>query len=461
MDKNMEKEKVKKTMWPQWVAGIGVNLLLLQLGMMVSWSSPYVASLTSDEGRFHITMHEASWIISLLNLGSLVGAITGSITVNYFGTKTTILITSMLLAFCWLFTILANRAEWLYAARFLGGISLGKMYSSFSLYLGEIADPKIRGALVFLAMSGVPIGNLIMCIMGTYLKMEISSGISLILCVILMVIFIWLPESPHHLVKIKSDEKAQASILWYHRDCDVDSELQSLKKFIEINNSLPFMDVLKEFKFPHNWKALLLVVTLLMYSQMCGLNNVISYMETILRSCRVTVIKPAVVVIIVTACGIVSSLFSMLLIDKCGRRVLMLTSTSSVIVSTVCLGTEFQLLDLGYDPDKLQPLPIFAMILFQVSVFIGILSIPTTILGEVFQPYIKCVASCFASIAAGIFSFISVATYQPLVNLITEKYVFYTYSLLLLTAIPYTLLCMPETKGKTLQKIQEELTKKS
>jgi MFS family permease len=127
-----------------------VNLLLLQMGLMVAWSSPYIASLTAGEAHFTVTLTEASWIISLLNLGRLVGAISGSVAVNYFGTKTTILITSMPLAFCWLFTMLANRVEWLYAARFLGGISLGKVYSCFSLYLGEIADPKIRGALIFL-----------------------------------------------------------------------------------------------------------------------------------------------------------------------------------------------------------------------------------------------------------------------------------------------------------------------
>jgi len=462
------------------------------MGLMVAWSSPYIASLTAGEAHFSITLTEASWVISLLNLGRLVGAISGSVAVNYFGTKTTILITSMPLALCWLFTMLANRVEWLYAARFLGGISLGKVYSCFSLYLGEIADAKIRGALIFLgksressarivgraasaatkkvtnvsnlpfaAMTGMPIGNLMICVMGAYIKMEISAGISLLFCFVLMIIFIWLPESPHHLVKINSEKKARASILWYHRDCDVDSELLTLKKFIEMNKSLPFVDVLREFRLPHNWKALMVVLILLMYSQMCGLNNVMFYMEIILRNCGVTVIEPAVMVIIVSALGIVSSLLSMMLIDKCGRRVLMIVSSSSVIVSIVCLGTEFQLLDAGYDSAELQPLAIFSVIVFQMSIFMGIISIPTTLLGEVFAPHIKCVAGCFASIVAGIFSFISTSTYQPLVDLITEKYVFYIYSLLLLTAIPYTLLCVPETRGKTLQQIQEDLTRKS
>ncbi|EFN64364.1 Sugar transporter ERD6-like 6 [Camponotus floridanus] len=459
MDHKMEKKEIRKAIWPQWIAGTGVTLSLIQVGIMGAWSSPYIAYLTSSKSHISVTMDEASWIVSLLNLGRPVGAILGSVAVNYFGTKTTILVSSLPMAFCWLFIMLADRAEWLYAARFLSGIGIGKTYSSFSLYLSEIADPTIRGALVFLAVSGLSIGNLMICIMGANLNMEISASICLALCFILMIIFLWLPESPHHLVKINAEEKARASMLWYHRECDVESELQTLKKFIEINNSISFINVLKEFKVPHIWKALVLVLVLFMYSQMSGLNNVVFYMESILRSANVNVIDPSTVVIIVTAFGIVSSLLFMLLIDKFGRRILMIASSLSVAISLICLGTAFQLLDANYD--DLQALAIFSMFFFELAVFSGIISIPTTVMGEIFPPHVKCMAGCLTNVMAGFFAFISTSTYQPLINLITEKYVFYIYSLLLLTAVPFTLSCMPETKGKSLQQIQEELTKKS
>lgn len=310
-------------------------------------------------------------------------------------------------------------------------------------------------------MSGLTIGNLIISIMGAYLAMDISAMVCLLLCVIVMVIFAWLPESPHHLVKTNQEDKARLSLLWYHRDCDVDMELQALKKFIEINNNLPFLDVLKEFKDAHIKKALLFVTVLYMYSMMCGLNNIVFYMEIILRNAQVTVVKPAIVVIIVTASGIVSSLVSIFLIDKFGRRILMIGSSLACGIAVACLGIQFQLLDADYDAAVLQSLPIFAMMLFQMSVFVGVLSVPNTMLGEIFPSHVKCVAACFTSIAASIFSFISASTYQPLIDLITEKYVFFLYAVILFTAIPYTLLCVPETKGKSLQQIQEELTKKS
>ncbi|KAG5344524.1 TRE12 protein, partial [Acromyrmex charruanus] len=433
-----------------------VNLLQLQMGLISLWSSPYIAYLTSSESYIPMTIDEASWIVSLLNLGRLIGAISGSVAVNYLGAKTTVFITSLPITLSWLFIIVANRVEWLYAARLLAGISLGKTYSCFSLYLSEIADPSIRGALVALAVSGLSIGNLMMSIMGAYLRMDVSATICLILCVILIIIFIWLPESPHHFVKIKQESKARISIHWYHRDCDVESELQALKLFLEKNNSLPFAEVIKEFKIPYIWKAQILVSLLFMYLQ-CGINNVLFYMETILRHTKVTVIKPSMIVIIITAIGIAGSMLSMLLIDRFGRRILTIVSTLAVTISLICLGIQYQLLDAGYNPATLQALPICSMLLFQMASYVGLVSIPNTVLGEIFPPHIKCVASCFASIICAISSFISTSTYQPLINLITEKYLFYVYALLLITAVPYIYFCMPETKGKSLQEIQEEL----
>lgn len=311
------------------------------------------------------------------------------------------------------------------------------------------------------ATSGATIGNLVISTMGAYVTMSVSAAVCLLLCVVVMVIFVWLPESPHHFVKINQEDKARLSLLWYHRSCDVDIELQALKKFIEMNNSLSFVDVLKEFKNGYIRKALVLVTFLYMYSMLCGLNNIVFYMVIILESARVTVIKPATIVIIVTASGIVGSLLSMFLIDKFGRRILMINSSLACGMSIACLRVQFQLLDADYDVTVMQGLPIIALLLYQISVYVGVISVPNTVLGEIFPPHVKCVAVCFNSIVASIFSFISTATYQPLIDLITEKYVFFIYAAMLLTAIPYTLFCVPETKGKSLQKIQEELMKKS
>ncbi|XP_076249695.1 uncharacterized protein LOC143188992 [Calliopsis andreniformis] len=449
-----------KVTWPQWIAGIGATLLMAQSGLMGGWSSPYIAQLTSPESSLSITIEEGSWVVSLFNLGRLIGAIGGAICVNYFGSKTTILFTCLPNGLCWLFTIVANRVEWLYSSRLFGGITLGMTYSCFSIYLGEIADANIRGALVALGISGLTIGNFVMSIMGAYLPMDMSGIISLASCFIQAGLFIWLPESPHHLIKKKQYDKAKSSIRFYHRNCDVESEFLILKKFVESLSSHTFLNTLAEFKSVQFRKSLFITLVLFMYSQLCGVNNILFYMETILISAKVTAIKPAIVVIIVMAFGIIGSFLSMFLMDRFGRKILMNASCIGVTVSLCILTLEFQLLSFGFDPSSVEGLTIFSLLVFYLAVFIGVLPVPPAVLSELFPPHLKCFAACIASSMAGIFAFISTATYLPLLNLITEQYVFLFYGLSLLTAVPFTIFWVPETKGMTLQEIQNQLVRK-
>ncbi|XP_039307560.1 high-affinity glucose transporter-like [Solenopsis invicta] len=74
---------------------------------------------------------------------------------------------------------------------------------------------------------------------------------------------------------------------------------------------------------------------LIIYLQMCGLNNVLFYLETILQNAKVTVIEPSVIVIIVTAIGIIGCMLSMFLVDKFGRRILMIVSNLAVTISLI------------------------------------------------------------------------------------------------------------------------------
>lgn len=424
---------------------------------MGGWSSPYISELISPNSSFTITMSELSWVVSLFNLGRLTGCIKGALCSGYFGSEKTILISSMPITLSWLFIILANRVEWIYIARFLGGLSLGMVYSCYSLYLGEIANPDIRGALVAMGTTGLPIGNLLMSVMGAYLSMYTSALIALISCIVIIIIFVWLPESPYYLIKKKLDEKAKYSIQWYHRDCDVEQEFKEMQIFVESLNRQSLLDTLKEFKIFHYRKSITIVSILIVYSQLSGINSILFYMESILTTAKVSVIEPAQVVIIVMTGGVVASCLSIFLLDRFGRKFLMIASCSAILLSYSILTLEFHLLDFGFDSEKVEGLAIIGMILFYISIFTGIILVPSTMMGEIFPPHLKCIAACIVSISGSVIAFLSTLTYLTLLDFMTEKYLFLFYGLLVASCIPFTLFLVPETKGLSLQEIQNKL----
>lgn len=434
-----------------------MTLALIQLGCIGTWSSPYLAKLTSPNSTLPLNLDEASWVASVMNLGRMVGAVAGGAAVYIFGSKSSLLITCLPIASCWILTGLAQSVVWLYIARLLAGVGMGMAFSCFPLYIGEIADPSIRGCLISIAMSGATAGNLLTSIVGAYCSLQTSSLIFLVLCIPVIIMFAWLPESPHHLARFDNSDKVKSSIAWYDRGCDLNMTYASLTKYVEMSNSQTFLEKLREFKRVELRRALYIVMILFMYSQMCGLNTIVFYMEMILQEARSSIIPPATTVIILSAVTMFASVISMSLIDRFGRSALLIVSSLGIALGLTILEIHFTLLDDGYDSTKLEVLPIASLVIFQLAAFTGILTVPSTVLSEIFPPAIKCVAACAASIAGALFAFICSKTYQPLVDILGQKYVYWIYVAIILSAVPFAVLCMPETKGKSLQQIQDEI----
>ncbi|KAK1131700.1 hypothetical protein K0M31_015861 [Melipona bicolor] len=431
----------------------------MSIGLMIGWTSPYLAQLTEEDAELHITDDEASWVVSLLPFGRLFGATAGSIIMEYYGSKRSLLISGIPIMISWICIIFADSAFWLYMSRICAGITFGMFFSCFALYIGEIAASNIRGALVSTIVNGMPLGSLIGNVMGSYVSMMCFGLVSLILTVCFMIIFPLLPQSPYHYVRENNAIEAKKTIQWYCRKSNVNVELEAIENFVRSSEQSSLRDKIAQITERKNRRAFSVIIVLFIFMQLSGISTVTFYMEIIIRSAKVTFLKPATIVIISSGIGIVVGWISVYLIDRYGRRILMAVSCGFVIVSMILLGLHFMLLEQNFDPKSLEWLSIVAMIMFMLM-SIGIVPVPTTMLSELFPDDLKSLAGFTASITSAIFSFMSSRTYQPLVDLMTEKYVFWMYAFIMVLCLVYSIVEMPETKGKTLQEIQDMLREK-
>lgn len=150
--------------------------------------------------------------------------------------------------------------------------------------------------------------------------------------------------------------------------------------------------------------------------------------------------------------GIIIGWIGAYAIDRCGRRILLAISSFGVMVGMALLGLHFFLLDYYYDPDNLEWLVILSLLMFTTMCF-GLTPVPNAILSEIFPSDLKSLAGFVGSVTSAMFAFVASRTYQPLVELISEKYVFWLYAVLIMISLVYSLTMVPETKGKTLQVI--------
>lgn len=114
-------------------------------------------------------------------------------------------------------------------------------------------------------------------------------------------------------------DEAKKSIEWYRAGCQVDEEYDAVQKFVANANSETFSEKLAEFRKPAIKRATVLILVLWTFMQLCGFNSVLFYMESILIQGQSQLVQPKHVVIYVSAAGVVASVFSIIMIDRCGR----------------------------------------------------------------------------------------------------------------------------------------------
>ena len=362
----------------------------------------------------------------------------------------------------WLLMIIDQSVQVLEIARVFNGLGFGMAYSAFPLYIGEIAMPKIRGALTALATIGVPFGQFLASILNSKLSIQLCAIIYLIICAVLIVIFIILPDSPHNLMKRNKKESAMEAIAWYRSNQGVKAEFEAIEQFVLMNGKSTFSDKLRQFKNPPIIKATIHIVILFTFMQLSGINSILFYMEDILTAAGIDVdmFEPSDMVILVNACGIFAASLAVPLIDRCGRRFLLVSSAFGLTVSLIGMMSHFILIKDSVDSSNLQWLPIASTILFVCVYYSGFMTVPNTVLGEYFPADIKCIAALIASMVGGAMSFLSSRTFNPMVKLIDYPYVFLYHAVCAFVIIPYGLIFFLETKGKTLQEIQDKLSRK-
>ena len=255
-------------------------------------------------------------------------------------------------------------------------------------------------------------------------------------------------------------ENARKSIEWYRGGQQVEEVFEEVRKFVNDSKNLNFWTKIKMIREKAVSKATLLVVILMALQQLCGFNNVLFFMQSILEDAKVDVIEPSNIVNWVGLLGFLGSILSIFLIDRSGRKLLIIISSIGVMISMVGLGAHFNFLDQLKDHPGLQYLPIVSLFLFDVAFFLGLMSVPNTVMSEIFPNSVKSIASCIAALAGALAAFLVTLFFHKSVDYFGYSNLFYLNACAAIIVVPYALFFMPETKGKTFQQIQDKLLRK-
>uniref|UniRef100_A0A8D9ALW1 Facilitated trehalose transporter Tret1 n=2 Tax=Cacopsylla melanoneura TaxID=428564 RepID=A0A8D9ALW1_9HEMI len=313
----------------QLLAGMSASLSVFSVGQTFGWSSPVLQYLTSPESPVPMNQDQSSWVVASMEFGCWAIPFLAGMMADKIGRKWTLMLTGPAYAISWIMAIYSRSVWGLYAVRILQGLCVATVFVVCPLFLGEISETKIRGAIGTLFQISMYLGILYTYILGEILSYRDYQIANLAIAILFMVTFIIVPESPCYYIKKGREEEALKSLRWYRvgkEDKEIMSEYDLTKTTIQSENmdncNPPLYSILTDWT---SLRCILLLQGILLFRTFTHVQTIMAYASTTFAS-GVTFI-PANYISILFAFILLLSIFpATYLVDKAGRKILIIIS---------------------------------------------------------------------------------------------------------------------------------------
>nr|CAD7571037.1 unnamed protein product [Timema californicum] len=347
------------------------SILPFAQGTVVGWPSttlPLLQSKDNPIGSTPMTEEDASWIGSLICIGAILSVPVFSYLVNNQSRKIAGYSAALPLIPSWLLVIFANSKSMLHSARFIAGLSCGGGTVVIPLFVAEISEDSVRGALSTLTVLFFNGGILFAYCAGSYFRFHSLACICLTLVILFIVCFYFVPESPVFLMSKNRRNEAVESLRWLRGDDQrvISTEIVKLRRISQENQERMEATGLKEALLSRaTIKGLAIGLGLCLNQQLSGLYAVLVYTVNIFQESGSSV-SPYVATILVGILQIFGSYIASLLVDRAGRRLLLLYSNLCMTACMGCLGSYFYLKESTDSPYPFGPGALFFLIVSEV-----------------------------------------------------------------------------------------------
>ncbi|XP_012523463.1 facilitated trehalose transporter Tret1 isoform X2 [Monomorium pharaonis] len=447
--------------FPQYVAGIAATLGALAAGMVLGWTSPAGKDGVNLIHDYDIPMtpSEFSWIGSFATLGAGAICVPIGMIADKIGRKYAMLLMVVPFTGGWLLIICAKSLTMFYLGRFITGVGGGAFCVAAPLYTSETSENEIRGTLGSYFQLMLTIGILASYVLGALINdMFILSIISAVMPLVFFVAFFFMPETPVYYLKKGNETAARESLLRLRGDqYNIEAELQEHREALEATrrSGVPFSAM---FSTPAVKKGFIIAYGLMLFQQMSGVNAIIFYSSDIFSRAGSS-IEPSIATIIVGAVQVISVFLGTLVVDKLGRRVLLLASIIVLFLTTLIMGVYFYCIEHTTAFNSIKWFALIPLCVFLILFSFGFGPIPWMMVPEIFAPEVKGVAGSSACLFNWLMAFIITKFYSDMVLAVESFGTFWIFSLFCAIGTIFVYFLVPETKGKTLDEIQRELNR--
>jgi SP family galactose:H+ symporter-like MFS transporter len=390
-------------------------------------------------------------IVSSVLLGSLLGAIVGGVMADRFGRRRLLIITAVVFGLGAIGAALSPGTAWLIVARVIAGTAIGIASFVAPLYISEIAPVDIRGKLVSINQvaltGGIVISYFIDYAFAGAQAWRWMFALAVIPAAAFGIGLIFIPNSPRWLAARGHTDQARTVLKQIRDPKKVASELGEIQHSMAQQKG-HWSELLSPFLRP----AMIVGIGLAIAQQITGINTVIYYAPTIFKFAGLS--SASVAILASVGVGIVNvalTLMAMQLIDRVGRRPLLLVSLAGMALSLFVLGLAFSLPQLS---DSLGWIAVASLMVYVGSFAIGLGPVFWLMLSEIYPLRIRGRAMSVGTIANWSANFIVALSFLTLTQVLGRPATFWLYAIISIGSWFFAFFLVPETMGRSLEEIE-------
>ncbi|XP_050460356.1 facilitated trehalose transporter Tret1-like isoform X2 [Cataglyphis hispanica] len=447
----------------QVVAALVAQLGTINTGMAFGFSAIALPQLQEPDSIIPIKegSTEESWIASISSIGTPIGCLASGYMMDMFGRKRSLIITEIPALLGWLLIAFATDIRMIYAGRFFVGLGSGMVGAPARVYTSEVTQPHLRGMLTAFASVGVSTGVLIEYALGSIVTWNVCAAISGILPLTALLLMFFFPETPSYLISRNKPDQAEKALQRFRGSTyNVNREMKTLVEFSNKNNIkrlTGFREIVCALLKPSALKPFTLLFLYFLIYQWSGTNVITFYAVEIFKDSGASLNKYLAAVILGVV-RLISTIMACVLCRRCGRRPLTMVSSIGCGLSMLGLGGYMWFKKYSIENDLILVatwIPVFCIFSYTITCTLGFLVIPWVMIGEVYPVQVRGIIGGLTTMCAHSFVFMVVKTYPFLANSLTRHGTFILYGCISLFGTIYFYICLPETKGRTLQEIED------
>ncbi|KAB0794894.1 hypothetical protein PPYR_11733 [Photinus pyralis] len=447
----------EKTWWDVALESFLVIYLLITAannGMIMGYSAVLLPQLKAVNGSLQIDDEMGSWMASINSASIPIGALFSGILMNYFGRKGALLIYVGTVTVGWVFILIAESHTLVLIGRFFGGIATSLGMVPGQVYIAEISHSSKRGSYSSISFIGLSFGILLIYCLGSVLQWRIVAGLSIIIPVVSALMLLYLPESPVWYIRNGNLDKARNACFWFRRNIrEALEEVDELVKRVANENREREENprsTLAMFLSPQVLKPLIIMNVLIMFQSLSGVYLFVFYAVEIISEIGNIEMNHFLVGVITAAVRVAFTIVATISLAFIGRRPIAITSALGAGISAMSLGTI-----LYFSPNPNSYLLAGTLLSYISSSTVGLLILPGMMLGEIFPAKVRALSGSISFSMFSVFTFIITKMYPILKQTFKFYGMFWFFGTISFLAAVYVYIALPETKGKTLNDIED------